>query len=183
MSDHTLTPVWKALADPSRRRILDLLRRRPHTTGELAEQFATSRFAVMKHLKVLEGAGLASCPAERECSKATPGAWAPSGGKPRLRRILQHLYERALYDPSWLGERVAPPLAFWRAFEIGELDFAEGGLDVASVTVNYQGYSLSSFVETPIREEQEWHRQGRSNVWLVRPQIQGIVSAFTDVKR
>ena len=98
-------------------------------------------------------------------------------------------FEKAseLVDPTVREEFLAclPALKQIRItdFEIGELDFAEGGLDVASVTVNYQGYSLSSFVETPIREEQEWHRQGRSNVWLVRPQIQGIVSAFTDVKR
>ncbi|MEM9556111.1 MAG: metalloregulator ArsR/SmtB family transcription factor [Acidobacteriota bacterium] len=50
--------VWKALADPSRRHMLDLLRRRPHTTGELAEAFEFSRYAVMKHLKVLHEAGL-----------------------------------------------------------------------------------------------------------------------------
>lgn len=52
------TIVWKALADSSRRRILDLLRRGPRTTGDLASAFETSRFAVMKHLAVLEEAGL-----------------------------------------------------------------------------------------------------------------------------
>lgn len=46
--------VWRALGDPSRRHILDLLRRRPMTTGELCEHFEFSRFAVMKHLKALE---------------------------------------------------------------------------------------------------------------------------------
>jgi DNA-binding transcriptional ArsR family regulator/uncharacterized protein YndB with AHSA1/START domain len=51
--------VWKALADPSRRRILDLLRQRPQTTGELCASFSElSRFAIMKHLTVLELAGL-----------------------------------------------------------------------------------------------------------------------------
>jgi DNA-binding transcriptional ArsR family regulator len=45
--------VWLALNDASRRRILDLLRKRPMTTGELCEYFEFSRFAVMKHLKVL----------------------------------------------------------------------------------------------------------------------------------
>jgi len=50
--------AWKALADPTRRRILDLLRERPRTTGELDEAFETTRFAVMKHLKVLVAAGL-----------------------------------------------------------------------------------------------------------------------------
>lgn len=50
--------VWRALADPTRRRLLDLLRDRPGTTGELAAHFALTRFAVMKHLGMLEEAGL-----------------------------------------------------------------------------------------------------------------------------
>jgi DNA-binding transcriptional ArsR family regulator len=53
-----LDPIWKALADPSRRAILDRLRDGPKTTGELSERFEFSRFAVMKHLRVLERAGL-----------------------------------------------------------------------------------------------------------------------------
>jgi len=50
--------VWKALADPTRRRILDLLRAAPRTTGELSGEFDSTRFAVMKHLGVLVEAGL-----------------------------------------------------------------------------------------------------------------------------
>ncbi len=50
--------VWRALSDPSRRLILDRLRERPHTTGELCRYFESTRFAVMKHLKLLEAAGL-----------------------------------------------------------------------------------------------------------------------------
>lgn len=50
--------IWRALSDPTRRRILDLLRTRPRTTGELAEAFPVTRFAVMKHLRVLVDAGL-----------------------------------------------------------------------------------------------------------------------------
>ncbi len=50
--------VWKALADPTRRRILDLLRQGPKTTGELCQPFRVSRFAVMKHLAILERAHL-----------------------------------------------------------------------------------------------------------------------------
>jgi DNA-binding transcriptional ArsR family regulator/uncharacterized protein YndB with AHSA1/START domain len=50
--------VWRALADPTRRRLLDLLRDRPRTTHDLTGQFPISRFAVMQHLDVLEAAGL-----------------------------------------------------------------------------------------------------------------------------
>jgi DNA-binding transcriptional ArsR family regulator len=51
--------VFKALADSSRRFLLDLLRKRDgQTLGELEWELEMSRFGVMKHLKVLEEAGL-----------------------------------------------------------------------------------------------------------------------------
>ncbi len=51
--------VWKALGDGTRRRLLDLLREGPRTTGGLCTAFPQlSRYAVMKHLAVLESAGL-----------------------------------------------------------------------------------------------------------------------------
>jgi DNA-binding transcriptional ArsR family regulator len=51
--------AWRALANPTRRGILDLLAEGPLTTGALAERFDDlSRFAVMQHLKVLEEADL-----------------------------------------------------------------------------------------------------------------------------
>ena len=50
--------LWRALADPTRRRILDLLRERPRITGEVAAGFPVSRIAVMRHLEVLSDAGL-----------------------------------------------------------------------------------------------------------------------------
>ena len=54
-----LEPVWKALASPIRRSILDLLRDGPQTTGAIAERFPDlTRFAVMQHLRVLEEAEL-----------------------------------------------------------------------------------------------------------------------------
>jgi len=50
--------LWRALADPTRRRILDLLRLRPAITGEIAAAFPISRIAVMRHLEVLAEAEL-----------------------------------------------------------------------------------------------------------------------------
>jgi DNA-binding transcriptional ArsR family regulator len=50
--------VFRALADPTRRRILGLLRGGRHTVGELAGHFRTSRPAISKHLRVLRAAGL-----------------------------------------------------------------------------------------------------------------------------
>ena len=49
---------WKALSDPTRRRILDLLSVGPLITGGVADEFDISRIAVMKHLEVLAEAGL-----------------------------------------------------------------------------------------------------------------------------
>ena len=54
-----LDAVWKALSDPTRRAILDLLRQGPRTTTELVEAFPKlSRFGVMKHIDVLRSAEL-----------------------------------------------------------------------------------------------------------------------------
>src|ERR1700759_5378642 len=51
--------VFRALADPTRRSLLDeLFREDGQTLGALAERFAMTRFGVMKHLKQLEEAGL-----------------------------------------------------------------------------------------------------------------------------
>jgi DNA-binding transcriptional ArsR family regulator len=54
-----LDMIWKALADETRRSILDCLRDGPKNTTEIVERFPElSRFGVMKHLQVLRDAGL-----------------------------------------------------------------------------------------------------------------------------
>ena len=54
-----LDQIWKALADETRRTILDFLRSGPKPTTAIVEQFPDlSRFAVMKHLDVLRQAAL-----------------------------------------------------------------------------------------------------------------------------
>ncbi len=59
MSPDDLDHIWKALADPTRRTILDFLRAGPRPTTAIVEQFPDlSRFAVMKHLDVLRQAAL-----------------------------------------------------------------------------------------------------------------------------
>jgi len=51
--------IFKALADSTRRLLLDLLHQRDgQTLGELEMPLSMSRFGVMKHLRVLENAGL-----------------------------------------------------------------------------------------------------------------------------
>ena len=54
----TLDGALRALADPNRRRILNLVRDQPRAVGDIAEQVAMSQQAVSFHLRVLRGAGL-----------------------------------------------------------------------------------------------------------------------------
>lgn len=53
-----MTDVFKAMADPTRRRILELLRSGPKTSGEIAEAFPSSWPTISRHLAVLKEAGL-----------------------------------------------------------------------------------------------------------------------------
>lgn len=50
--------VFRGIADPTRRKILNLLRQRQYTVGEIASNFHTSRPAISKHLRILRSAGL-----------------------------------------------------------------------------------------------------------------------------
>lgn len=50
--------VFKALSDPTRRRVLELLRQRPMTAGELADQFDVSKPTMSAHFAVLREADL-----------------------------------------------------------------------------------------------------------------------------
>lgn len=56
--------AFRALADPTRRKILKLLRDGPRTSGEIADRFPTSWATISRHLGILRDAGLVST--ERE---------------------------------------------------------------------------------------------------------------------
>jgi len=53
-----MNTVFKALADPSRRKVLELLRRGPMTAGALAEHFEFAKPTMSAHFAVLKEAGL-----------------------------------------------------------------------------------------------------------------------------
>ena len=53
-----MSSVFKALADPTRRKVLELLRRRPMTAGELCEHFPVSKPTMSAHFTVLREADL-----------------------------------------------------------------------------------------------------------------------------
>ncbi len=55
---YDLDGTLSALADPIRRRVVDLLRERPRRAGEIAQTFGMSRPAMSRHLRVLRTHGL-----------------------------------------------------------------------------------------------------------------------------
>jgi DNA-binding transcriptional ArsR family regulator len=56
--------ILQAIADPTRRRIVELLAVRERTAGELVEEFDMSAPAISQHLNVLRDAGLVTTRAE-----------------------------------------------------------------------------------------------------------------------
>jgi DNA-binding transcriptional ArsR family regulator/uncharacterized protein YndB with AHSA1/START domain len=87
--------TWKALADPVRREILDLLREEERTTGEICDAFdRLTRFGVLSHMAVLKEAGLLRV--ERR-------------GRERINRIdpepLREAYQEWIrnYEVLWAG--------------------------------------------------------------------------------
>ena len=65
-------------------------------------------------------------------------------------------------------------------YEIGEIEYLS---DRASVTVTYSGYSLETFVERKVREEQQWYREGNSLDWRVRSDIAVFAKSFEGAQR
>lgn len=72
-------PLFRALADPTRRDILLLLRGSDMTIAQVADNFAMTRAAVKKHLTVLSDGGLISVRAEgrEKINSLNPNAFAP----------------------------------------------------------------------------------------------------------
>jgi DNA-binding transcriptional ArsR family regulator len=53
-----MSDAWNALSDPTRRKILDLLRQNTLTAGEIAEHFHIAKPSISHHLNTLKQAGL-----------------------------------------------------------------------------------------------------------------------------
>jgi DNA-binding transcriptional ArsR family regulator len=73
-----MNSVFQALAEPTRRRILDLLRERPRPVGELVEALGITQPGVSKHLRVLREAKLVRVrqDAQRRWYELQPGPLA-----------------------------------------------------------------------------------------------------------
>jgi DNA-binding transcriptional ArsR family regulator len=61
-----MAPPFEVLAEPARRRILDLLRERPRLVGELTAELGMSQPGTSKHLRVLREAGLVEVQADAQ---------------------------------------------------------------------------------------------------------------------
>lgn len=85
-----LSVTFAALADPTRRAMLERLAKGPATVSELAEPFAISLPAVSKHLKVLEQADL--------IERGREAQWRPAQLKAEpLREVSQWLEHYRIY--------------------------------------------------------------------------------------
>ena len=82
----------QALADPTRRSILEQLQRGPSSVGDIAARLPVSRPAVSQHLKVLRNAGLVS--ERRDGARRIYGVELQ--GIVELRRYLDRFWEGAL---------------------------------------------------------------------------------------
>lgn len=103
--------VWKALAHPLRRAVLDVLRAGPKTTGELVDALDESRHVVIQHLAVLRGADLVLV-------------------EPRGRRRVNHLNAvpiQRIYQ-RWVSQYEA----HWAAALIGLANTVERDVDASS---------------------------------------------------
>ncbi len=92
-----MNTTFQALVDPTRRRILDLVREQPRVVGELVDLLKLSQPGVSKHLRVLREAGLVSVrqDAQRHWYELRPeplaevDAWLEP-----FRRDMEERYER-----------------------------------------------------------------------------------------
>lgn len=58
--------IWGAMADPTRREILNLLRKHDMTAGEIADKFEISNATISHHLKILREAELVTAEKEKQ---------------------------------------------------------------------------------------------------------------------
>ena len=101
-----MSGVFKALADPTRRQVLALLRERPMSAGELADRFDVSKPTMSAHFNVLREAGLID---------------ASKHGKSIIYRLRMSVLEEALMELAQaVGLDMARPEAAAPPAEKGE---------------------------------------------------------------
>lgn len=97
VADEDLSLTFAALADPTRRAVLERLALGEATVSELAEPFALTQQAISKHLKVLERAGLISrsrAAQSRPCQLETGRLDGAADWISRHRQLWEERYDR-----------------------------------------------------------------------------------------
>src|SRR5262249_18843496 len=86
--------VFHALADPTRRELMERLAKRPLAVGELAKGLPVTRSAVSQHLKVLKGSGLVLLhrSGNRHLYQVDPR------GVEAIRKYLDRIWDKALFS-------------------------------------------------------------------------------------
>lgn len=167
-----ITPLFKALAHPARVEILDFLNNGPMTTGELSDKFEVSRYAIMKHLDILEQVSLIV---------------VKRRGRERLNYLnavpLQQLYNR------WVNKyesRLASSLLNLK----GKLEAKEGGeMDMESkanklafgtfqieqeVTIEASPERVFKSLTEEINDWWEFRLGGQNSKLILEPKVNGI---------
>jgi DNA-binding transcriptional ArsR family regulator len=138
MDHDQLSSTFAALADPTRRAILERLADGDATVGELAEPFAMSLPAISKHLSVLERAGLIAKDRDgqrRNCRiTATPLKSATSWLEEYRRHWEANLDNLDAYLSRIQQPRSQPP----RSQPPGKPGTARPGTSTATDTTNHQ---------------------------------------------
>jgi DNA-binding transcriptional ArsR family regulator len=100
--------VLSAAAEPTRRRLLQLLAAGPRTVNELAAQFPVTRSAISQHLGVLAEVGLV---ANRKQGRQRFYAVVPTGMaalRAEIDRFWTHELDQLVLDATTLAEQRAP---------------------------------------------------------------------------
>ncbi len=152
MSTTSQELVWKALSDPTRREILDLLRCGAKTTGDLSDRFPVTRYAVMKHLKVLHEAGLVLIRRE---------------GRQRFNYLnaipIREIYERwvSRYEGQW-----AQSITSLR--RLAEQTQGEGTMSTDTKTYSISKFEQETVIDAPRERVFEALTQEVNSWWSLR---------------
>lgn len=171
--------AWRAVSDPTRRRLIELLRDGPRTTGDLCRAFTATRFAVMKHLAVLERGGIVKVRREGrrrwnildpEPLRSLEGRWpgAPAPVPPVPERAVVEEGEAPAFSLQAFVD--APP---WRVFDALTMNVAAWW--GAPHLVSADATNLVLEPQPGGRFYEEWgHRQGA---------LRGVVVAIKQDER
>jgi DNA-binding transcriptional ArsR family regulator/uncharacterized protein YndB with AHSA1/START domain len=155
-----LSTVFKALGHPIRREILDILKESPKTTGELDDYFPeVTRYAIMKHLKILEEGNLVVVRRE---------------GKYKMNFLnavpLQEMHNR------WVGKYMQPTSN--SLLNLRKIVQQQGGNVTMNTTKDFR-IEQELFLDAPRSEVFNALTEKVEDWWEFRLAPKGVISHFT----